>query len=188
MCIIDLYMKKLLGLFKKWFGSSKGFTLIELLVVIAIIGVLLVGSIVSINPVQKINQAKDANGKAAVDQIASALQAYYTSSSNPTYPATLDVLAPSTGKGELRSLPNDAFGNKFDSTTTSGYNVTTACADAVPCNASLWFTLKHQITDTANFPTCSETTPCTIWCWQTSTGKAAPMVGTAAPDTACNAP
>lgn len=173
MSIIDIYMKRLLGLLKKWFGSSYGFTLIELLVVIAILGVLLVGSIVAINPAQKINQAKDATSKAAVDQVAAALQAWSTQN-NGTYPTTAqwsaNILVTS---GELKTLPT--------ASGTSGSVALTYSVNATFDNASVSFTLLQKDTSTSG---CSTGTPCTIWCWQSNAGKAS--VVTAA--TGCTAP
>lgn len=150
-------MKKLLAALKKLLGSSKGFTLIELLVVIAVMGVLLVGTIVAINPVQKINQSKDANGKAAVDQLASAIQAYYTSNSSSAtpYPADLDALVDA---GEIKAVP-------APNGTTLEYYTDNA-------EARVYFVLN--IEDTTS-PGCDGGTACTLWCWQTTSGKAGPV-------------
>lgn len=153
-------MKKLLGFFKKWLGTSYGFTLIELLVVIAILGVLLVGSIVAINPVQKINQAKDATGKAAVDQVVSALQSWSTQNDGK-YPTaaqwTANILVTS---GELKALPTGPSG-------ALTYDV-----NADQLNASVSFTLKQPDKSTLS-PDCTGVgAPCTLWCWQSTAGKA----------------
>lgn len=85
--------------------SSKGFTLIELLIVIAIMGILAAGILVAINPVQKMNQAKDAKGKNDVTQVAGAAQAYYTSN-NAIYAAGIPALV--TAK-ELKVAPSSAM-------------------------------------------------------------------------------
>ena len=150
MTIIITYMQKLLAFFRKWFGTSKGFTLIELLVVIAILGVLLVGSLVAINPVQKINLAKDANAKAGVDQVASALQSYYTQ--NQTYPATVAAMVGATG--ELRAEPKDSTGTSFTYNKIAA-GCTTACTDA-----------------SLSFPLLAPATAGNLWCWRSAVGKA----------------
>lgn len=111
-------------LFNKF--SSKGFTLIELLVVIAVLGVLAAGVLIAINPAKKINQAKDANAKSDVAQIASALQAYYTS--NTTYPTDLATLVSSS---ELKVLP-----------TSATYTYTKSPASAPYTDVSVAFTLN----------------------------------------------
>lgn len=169
---IDKIMKKLLTLLKKWFNSPKGFTLIELLVVIAILGVLLVGSIVAINPVQKINQAKDATGKGAVDQVASALQSWSTQNSG-LYPTaqqmTDNILVTSQ---ELKTMPTGPSG------------ALTYSVNAGQSNASVSFTLMQQDSTTTS-PNCTgAAAPCTMWCWQSNVGKA--NLVTAA--TGCTAP
>ncbi len=56
--------------------QSKGFTLIELLVVIAIISVLSTITVVAINPAQRMAEARDAQRKLNLAQIAEALETY----------------------------------------------------------------------------------------------------------------
>ena len=163
-------VQKLLDFIKRLLGqasSEKGFTLIELLVVIAILGVLLVGSIVAINPSQKINQANDANGKAAVDQVSSALQSYYTV--NQTYPTETQGLDQLKTSNELRTVPT-ANGAALS------YKATASCTGlpAAYCtDAAVYFTLKQPADAAAP-----------IWCWQSSTGKAQTVANAAA----CTAP
>lgn len=92
------------------FLFSKGFTLIELLVVIAVTGVLAGGTVVAINPLEKIAQAKDSTKKTTVSQLASALQSYYTMNAGK-YPAMggtwIDGLV---AGGEMKSVPPPAGG------------------------------------------------------------------------------
>ncbi len=80
--------------------SLKGFTLIELLVVIAVLGVLAAAVVAAINPLSKIQSAKDSNLKSDVSAISNALQSYYTGNTQ-VYPATLSVLT----TNELKILP-----------------------------------------------------------------------------------
>lgn len=91
-------------LFRK---CGAGFTLIELLVVIAVLGVLAIAVVAAINPLAKINSAKDSTVKSDLGQIAGALQAYYTAQATPAYPA-----APlTTGlAGELKVVPKQQAG------------------------------------------------------------------------------
>ena len=55
-----------------------GFTMIELLVVIAIIGILAVGLLSAINPVEQINKSNDTATKAAAKEFVAAAERYYT--------------------------------------------------------------------------------------------------------------
>ncbi len=57
----------------------KGFTLIELLVVIAVLGVLAAGVFTAINPLKRIQQARNAQRKMDLGQIANALETYAVS-------------------------------------------------------------------------------------------------------------
>lgn len=66
---------------------KKGFTLIELLVVIAVLGVLAAGVFVAINPLKRIQDARNAQRKMDLGQIANALEAYYVSHGGK-YPST----------------------------------------------------------------------------------------------------
>ena len=57
--------------------KSKGFTLIELLIVIALLSILAAFLTVLLNPVKRFAQARDANRKSDIHQIAKALVAYH---------------------------------------------------------------------------------------------------------------
>lgn len=89
--------------------SSKGFTLIELLIVIAIIGILAAVILVAINPVAKINSAKDSTVKSDMSQLVNAIAVYYTNSATAgpiTYPLSLGALVPN----ELKATPKQQSG------------------------------------------------------------------------------
>ncbi|PJE68356.1 hypothetical protein COU94_02330, partial [Candidatus Shapirobacteria bacterium CG10_big_fil_rev_8_21_14_0_10_38_8] len=66
---------------------NSGFTLIELLIVIAILGVLASGVFIAINPLQKLQQARNAQRKMDLGSLANALEAYAISH-NGQYPTT----------------------------------------------------------------------------------------------------
>lgn len=102
--------------------SSKGFTLVELLVVIAILGILSIGLIVSINPLEKLAQSRDTVRKNSLGQIQSALESYLikygrypqTPSSGwcgaPSSPYTscgADYIPGLVSSRELKVLPQD---------------------------------------------------------------------------------
>lgn len=149
--------------------SAKGFTLIELLVVIAVIGILAAAVLIAINPLQKINQSKDAGTKEGLGQAASAMETYFTQ--NQSYPTTVAGLVGTTN--ELKSEPRDSSGASF----------TTTCSTA-PCSSqSMYFTLNISDTTTAANRTpsgnaCTSGAPCTVWCWRSTTGKIGPSTTT----------
>jgi prepilin-type N-terminal cleavage/methylation domain-containing protein len=145
--------KKKFSSFISHFSFQKGFTLIELLIVIAILGILAAGILVAINPVQKINQANDANMKSNVGQIATALQAYYTT--NQAYPAALADLV--TAK-ELKVLPAAPTGYAYS------YSI-----NATP-DVQVSFTLLAPAVAVNN-----------IWCWRSATGQAVAQSAACAP-------
>ncbi|MBU1110103.1 type II secretion system GspH family protein [Patescibacteria group bacterium] len=115
---------------------QKGFSLLELLVVIAVIGVLAALIFVLIDPGARMAQARDAQRKSDLRQIANALDAYFVentgypfpcdciqtqggcSSANPSswhvvsLSAVLDVLI---GEGYLRELYSDPINDAFAS-------------------------------------------------------------------------
>lgn len=126
--------------------SSKGFTLIELLIVIAILGILAAGILVAINPIQKTNQAKDANAKSDVSQIAQALQAYLTT--NNVYPPDLATLVTSK---ELKVLPTTSIAY-----TISGGEVSLSYTLLAPATAANNFWCWRSVTGiTAAVATCA---------------------------------
>ncbi len=88
----------------------RGFTLIELLIVIAILGILAAAVLVAANPGKRTKQAKDATRKSDVGQIATALQAYYTTPGQGAYPGpggcgAATGFATLTSQGDLKQIP-----------------------------------------------------------------------------------
>lgn len=102
----------------------RGFTLIELLIVIVILGILAVGTIVAINPLEKIRQANDAKAKSAVGIEARAAEAYAVTHKG-TYPADEGYLV---SEGELKNLP--ALPSGYDVVYLVGTDTGAACSAA----------------------------------------------------------
>lgn len=131
-----------------------GFTLIELLVVIAVLAVLAAGVITAINPAKRTKQANDAKIKSDIGQIATGLQAYYTTNIG-MYPAPpLTALETS---GDLKKLPAGPGG------TCAAYAYSTnpsPCVAGGVCEAQVNCTLQ-------------DTTTGELWCWKSSSGLAA---------------
>lgn len=59
-------------------NPRSGFTLIELLIVITIIGVLVVGILAAINPVEQVRRAQDQGTESDASELLKALDRYYT--------------------------------------------------------------------------------------------------------------
>ena len=71
-------MKEFIKSLKKIFKQKKGFTLIELLVVIGILGILAAALVATIDPVEQLNKATDANVKNTVVEYITANIRYFT--------------------------------------------------------------------------------------------------------------
>jgi prepilin-type N-terminal cleavage/methylation domain-containing protein len=102
-----------------------GFTLIELLIVIAILGVLAAGVVVAINPAKRLGDARNAQRKTDLGQMAQAIEAYAVLHSGQ-YPTTsgtwcglcspytacgTDWIPGLVASGDLKILPKDPGNN-----------------------------------------------------------------------------
>lgn len=142
----------------------KGFTLIELLIVIAILGILAAAVLVAVNPAKRQRQARDSARKNDVGQLATALQAYYTTPGQGVYPGPSGVgasggLTALTTSGDLKQIPTDPTGGDY-SLTLNGTST----------EAALYIVLED--------PTGASGSN---WCWQSTSGKAQEVTGTCAP-------
>jgi len=139
----------------------RGFTLIELLIVIAILGILAAAVLVAANPGKRTKQAKDATRKSDVGQIATALQAYYTTPGQGTYPGGSGCgsgaggLQTLTAKGDLKQIPTGpGIGAQAE-----GYCLT---LNGASTEAAVYATLEDPNSGAGNW----------LWCWQSTAGKA----------------
>lgn len=86
--------------------SGAGFTLIELLVVIAILGVLATGLLVLINPLEKINQARDAGAIQSTKQLYDAAERYLVMNGQPAPMTGTNGQQALVDAGELKTIIN----------------------------------------------------------------------------------
>lgn len=84
--------------------QRSGFTLIELLVVIAVLGVLAAGVFTAINPLERLAQARDAQRKSNIGQLAQAATAYFTSKQG-VYPSGASWIQTLVDNGDLKTIP-----------------------------------------------------------------------------------
>lgn len=145
---------------------KRGFTLIELLVVIAVVSILATATIVAVNPLRNINQAKDSNVKTNIREIALALKAYLATNEGK-YP---DVSSPPLQNlvlsKDLDTLPLQPDGTDYN------YQRSSTCSPG-NCSAVVWAKLY-------NSPAGA------VWCWDSTSSKfkespSEPAVG----DTTC---
>lgn len=132
-----------------------GFTLIELLIVIAILGILAAAVLVAVNPAKRQRQARDAARKSDLGQLATALQAYYTTPGQGQYPTSLAGL---TASGDLKQLPTDPTGDAYSDTYTH-----TSLTEAW-----IWDDLEDPTGATG------------VWCFASTSGKAVEEANAAA--------
>lgn len=147
-------------------SSGAGFTLIELLVVMAIVGILAVATIVAVNPLRNINQAKEANVKSDMAQIVLALKSYLTTNEGKYPDVSTPPLQNLVVSKDLDPLPLQPDGTDYN------YQRSSTCGSG-SCSAVVWGKLY-------NSPAGS------VWCWDSTSGKfkesASPP---AASDTTC---
>ena len=162
--MILLKIRRFIKKSSQFFNSaSRGFTLIELLIVMAILGVLSIGLVAAINPIDKINAASDSRVISDIGVMARASESYATSHSG-FYPAAISDL---TTASELKAAP----------IAPSGYSYTYSALPA-SCTAG---TTCTSITITAPLKS-NKYTSTPFARYESSTGKQC-QVATAA--TAC---
>lgn len=150
----------------------RGFTLIELLIVIAILGILAAAVLVAVNPAKRQNQAKDAQIKSDIGQIATALQAYFTAPGAGSYPDTLQRLVDNK---DLVRLPTPPAGGSGSGVYT-GSNFAVAPGACSPSGTLC--TSARVMYDLLDPDTAGN-----VWCWESNTGTAAQVA-----PAACTAP
>jgi prepilin-type N-terminal cleavage/methylation domain-containing protein len=141
-------------------ARKNAFTLIELLVVIAIVGVLAAVVLVAINPAKRMRQARDSGRKSDIGQIATSLQAYFTSAATGLYPGGSGApggLTALTATGDLKSIPKQPNG--------SDYNYT---VNGTSSEAAVYAPVEDPTTGAGSY----------VWCWNSSSGMAREVTGT----------
>lgn len=146
--------------------ARRGFTLIELLVVMAIVGILAVATIVAVNPLRNINQAKEANMKSDMAQIVLALKSYLTTNEGKYPDVSTPPLQNLVVSKDLDPLPTQPDGTDYN------YQRSTTCSPG-DCLVVVWAKLY-------NSPAGA------VWCWDSTSSKfkespSEPAVG----DTTC---
>lgn len=132
--------------------NKKGFTLIELLLVIGILGALAAAVMIAINPTRRLNQANDTKVKNDIDQVSTALAAYFTT--NGYYPGATGDLVTSQ---DLTTYP----------TAPTGYTAYTFAAIPAGCTAAAGTCTAVAVSGQLKAP---KATSNTMWCYKSSTG------------------
>jgi prepilin-type N-terminal cleavage/methylation domain-containing protein len=152
---------------------QEAFTLVEVLVSIAVLAIIVAIVIVSVNPVKRINAAKDTTTKTDVGQIVNALQRHYSNTEKYTYPQKLEELQ----GNELKTVPKQQTGAYDCSGNPTTAEAQEYCYAVNPegTAAALWGTTwgEAEIPATASAGTTptTTTTRAYYWCWDSATGS-----------------
>ncbi len=136
---------------------NKGFSLIELVITLAMLLIMVAGILAWINPLKRINQAKDTKVKSDIDQIASSLQHYFALSlTYPVNPSTELITS-----GDLRTYPIPPDGGSYS------YLRNASCPNT-GCEVCVYGSLY----DPSN-PALRTQDP--VWCWRSASGALSEM-------------
>ena len=146
---------------------SSGFTLIELLIVMAILGVLSIGLVAAINPIEKINSAGDSRAQSDIGVLARATESFATARTG-YYPSQISDL---TGSNELKYAPVAPNGSYYyyglpTASCLSGQSPTTGGTSA--CTGVL---IEYQLRGAKYTNQCTGGTPVSMWIYASSTGQ-----------------
>jgi len=147
----------------------KGFTLIELLIVMGVLAVLMGVIVVGIDPLDKIESARDSKAQQDANTIATAMEAY-AAGHEGDYPCNTGVFdsAAVVLSGELKAVPSAPSGRTYN------YSLCTATNGAFASEVKS----KKFTTDT-NSPFYAGDPAYWVWC--ASSGKAEQMTSVACP-------
>jgi general secretion pathway protein G len=145
-------------------NSQKGFTLIELLIVIAVIGILAAIVLATIDPIKRINQAKDARAKSDMGQIVSALQQYFTDSGTTgtaAYPIAGGTAWTTTliNASVVKTIPLDPNGKPYNYIRAASGTSATLCSPLFDATGTYANSKSWVWTDTTATLTASVSCP-----------------------------
>jgi len=111
--------RKKFSIFNSKLSIFKGFTLVEILIVIAVVGVLAVGVLVAINPLEQIARGRDAERKTTVSSLSNALESSVVFQSQ--YPeAQANWMNSLVDEGELKTVPPAVSGDSCEADVLDG--------------------------------------------------------------------
>lgn len=143
------------------FSAHRGFTLVELIIVIAILGILAVGLLVAVDPVEQLSKARDNNRRRVAVEYLGAVTRYYATQTSFPWGTAAGVYGVTDANVNNTLVSAGELASKFTSQLIAGSNYTgvTLTTDSTVNGAKVWVCFDPESKGVSRDPNTKYSTP-----------------------------